>query len=390
MDHVDAWPVRTAGLGPVAVGTTLWRWQGQLSVTAVVKMSLALVPDAPMSVMKPEPIRVADRHHQNNPLRSLSGVRETAPQLRVVDVVLYGNAHAPPNAEGQRHTTQSSVRLALRRDGETLIDKTLQVLGDRQPEGEPASFQQMPITLEHALGGIGWQDNPLGKGQGGSRDELPNLVDPDDPTGKLACFAPIPPAYGVRRKLSGGGSRKGLEALVADVPPELDWGYFQCAPVDQRIESLRGDEWLELDGLTREPLFLRTRLPGVGLRALARVYGFEQAGVPDQVPLRADLLQIDTERRFCTILWRGSFPLHDEKAAGDLVIVGALEQPPEVVAWPASVADIPDESFQRPVPPMVFDDPSDIAATREYVPGETPEAETLRSVLDGARSTKKR
>jgi hypothetical protein len=335
-----AWPVRVAAGRTVAVGSALWRWQGQLNLTVMVKATFAFVPDGPMSVAPPEPIYFADLHEHDNPARSLRAAREIVPQLRQADVVLYGCAYAPPSSAGQSRATRSAARLALGRDGKTVLDKRLLVLGDRKRGvEEPAGFERLSLGYERALGGVGCPDNPLGVGLGASTETLPNFVHPIDPTGRVACFGPIPSTFPERKKLLHGASRLSLEqAQVAEIPPSLDWSYFQCAPADQRLDTLRGDEWLELEGLTPE-LRLRTKLPGA--RALCRVYGAAPgAPVPDAVPLVADLMQIFAEPRLCSLVWRGSFPLHDERLVGQLVVLGAIELPGEAVSWPSSVAEL--------------------------------------------------
>lgn len=347
MTGARTWPVRAAGLGPVRVGTVLWTLQGQHNVTVLVKTAFRLVPDGPMEVVRAEPLELRDRHAATGPASSLQAVRETAPLLARADVVLYGHAWPAPLPGGHRYATESDVRLEIVREGQPLLDKTLLIYGDRKPEGEPAPFERMPLTYERALGGIGFAANPLGKGQGASADSLPNIVDPADPTGTVGCLGPLPATFPVRRQLLRGESREGLDGLRLKIPSGFDWAYFQCAPEDQRLDAIKGDEWLQLDGLTKEHR-LSTRLPAV--RAVAKIYGAGQVGVPDMVPLVADLLQIDTDRRRCTLVWRGSFPIAAEAVMEQLCVVGACEAPGESTAWPASVDEVPKTAFQRPRP----------------------------------------
>ena len=60
----NAWPIDVAGVGPVAVGSVLWGVHGQLNATVIVKACFALSPDAPMTVVAPEPIRQVRRPGQ--------------------------------------------------------------------------------------------------------------------------------------------------------------------------------------------------------------------------------------------------------------------------------------------------------------------------------------
>ncbi|MCC6525174.1 MAG: DUF2169 domain-containing protein [Polyangiaceae bacterium] len=325
------WPVEIEPLGPVAVGTVLWRWAGQVNVTIVVKACFALEPGGVMRVCAPEPLRVADEHFGGQPTRSICGAREIAPQLAACDVTLVGHAYAP-----QGGATRMAVRLAMNRDGHTVLDKTLHVYGDRGPDGEPARFEVMPLEHERALGGIGFADNPLGVGAPGSPERKPNLVAVDAPGTRVAVLAPIPAMFPARRKLLRGLPRRKVESLLAELPDDFDWSYFQAAPEDQRLQVLRGDEWLGLDGLHPTVPRLQTRLPG--LRGWARVLGHERVGAPDTVPLRADMLHIEPDRNCCTLVCRGGFPLVDEAGARRIRVLGTLAPLGAAITWPAEPA----------------------------------------------------
>ncbi|MBI4956166.1 MAG: DUF2169 domain-containing protein [Myxococcales bacterium] len=322
------WPVDIEPLGPVAVGTVLWRWAGRVNVTIVVKACFALEPGGVMRVCAPEPLRVADEHFGGQPTRSICGAREIAPQLAACDVTLVGHAYAPAGG-----ATRMAVRLAMSRDGHTVLDKTLHVYGDRGLDGEPARFEVMPLEHERALGGIGFADNPLGVGAPGSPERQPNLVAVDAPGTKVAVLAPVPAMFPARRKLLRGLARRKVESLLAELPDDFDWSYFQAAPEDQRLQVLRGDEWLGLDGLHPTVPRLQTRLPG--LRGWARVLGHERVGAPDTVPLRADMLHIEPDRNCCTLVCRGGFPLVDEGAARRIRVLGTLAPLGAAVTWPA-------------------------------------------------------
>jgi hypothetical protein len=371
----------------VAVGSVLWSVHGQLNATVIVKACFALSPDAPMAVVAPEPIALSDRHELDLPTRGLCGVRETVPQLRQVDVLVYGYAYAPQKATGGGKATESMVRLTVERDDDKLIDKRLLVRGDRKGEEEPVPFDRLRVGWERALGGIGVVDNPLGTGAGGSMEKQPNFLDPDDPTAKAASLGPLPPAFPARTKLRGSATLKELEALAAAIPPDLDWAFFQAAPEDQRLDRLRGDEWFTLEGMTNKPAALRTQLPGA--RAVARVFRTDQATVPDSVPLSADLIQIDMERKRCSIVWRGSFPIESEASAKGLMVAGGLELPDEAVQFPVEAAEYPASVFQRPsLGTMGSDLIDDAAETAVYEPGpSTPglsSSDTVALATDAA------
>ncbi|MBI4704496.1 MAG: DUF2169 domain-containing protein [Deltaproteobacteria bacterium] len=318
MSDPDPWPIRVSARGPVAAGARLWRLAGQLNATVFVKATFQLVAGSVMTPLDPEPIRTADGPDGSGRW----AVRETAPALPRAEVVLVG--HARPSAPAAR----ARVRLAVLRDDVALLDKTLEVWGDRaRPEAEPARFDKIPLGYARTWGGAQSEMNPAGTGLGASAGCPPNVLDPARP-GEPVGFAPLPASFPARQRLLGGHPRGKIEQELAEVPADFDWSYFQAAPVDQRVDELSGDEWIELDGMCPEHPQLRTRLPG--LRPLARVFAAAPSAAPDAVPLRLDTVHIDADARRCSLLWRGSFPVASPEEAADLVISCALVADPAV------------------------------------------------------------
>jgi hypothetical protein len=326
------WPVAVAAVGPVTVGTTLWRLEGQTMVTVVVKMTFAFAQEREMTIVDPaEPIRTAEEHDGGHPMRSLLGAQETAPQLQRVDVLLTGYAYTTD--EGK----QTQVRLAIDSDRGNQLDKKLLVRGDRDELGEQQSFRRIKLGYERAYGGIGYAENPLGTGYGATNKPC-NITYAVPPHDRTAGFGPIPSSFPSRKKLLGEMPRKVLKQRVAEIPLSFDWSYFQASPRDQRLNHLRGDEWLTLEGLHPTQRLIHTQLPSAS--GVARVYGADKAGVPDVVPLMADILHIDADAMRCSLTWRGSFPVSSENALDGVVIAGGLETPDEPMLWPESEADL--------------------------------------------------
>ncbi|MBW2529334.1 MAG: DUF2169 domain-containing protein, partial [Deltaproteobacteria bacterium] len=338
MTSSSEWPVAVAPVGPVAMGSLLWRAHGKLNAAVFVKASFALVPDGAMAPVEPQAIERFDRYPQNNPIASLEAVCEALPVLPEVDVLLYGHAHAPPGPNGSVTVAQSVARLSLLRDGAPLIDKSILVYGDRRGGGAPEPFQRIPIGYDRALGGIGFADNPIGVGADPSQSGMPNFVDLRAPEERVACFGPIPPSFPARRQLLGSFGRHQLSQPVVEIPDDLDWRYFQSAPEEQRIEQLRGDETLLLEGVTEGVATIRTVLPSA--QALLRIYPRDGGDAAEPIQMRPDLVQINTNRMVCTIVWRASIPLGSEAQAGTMVVAGALELPGQGARWPASAVEL--------------------------------------------------
>src|SRR6202012_2423908 len=103
-------------------------------------------------------------------------------------------------------------------------------------------------------------------------------------------------------RLLGGVSRRTLEAPILEIPEGFDWSFFQTAPLDQRTELLRGDEWIILEGLHPSLPQFRTRLPGA--RGVARIHGLSAFGVNEgtYLDLYLDTLRVDGWEQRCSLV----------------------------------------------------------------------------------------
>jgi hypothetical protein len=325
-------PASIAAIGPVTTGSLLWRGAGQLHLTIIVKAALALEHERPMPLLAPPAIAVRDAHHGGDPTRSLATASDLVPYRARADVWLTGHAHAP----GAEQVSALVARLALYRGRQAILDKVVHVQGDRSAQGATEPFTRMPLVYERAFGGAGFDDNPVGVGA----DErgAPNLVDPRDPK-RAVGFGPISRYWKQRRKLVSGELRRELDKAVPDLPADFDWSYYQCAPVDQRIDYLEGDEWVVIDGLHPGFVRLQSRLPK--LKPVARMLsvraggGERFGGTPREtvLSLRADTLVIDTDTHRCEVTWRAMVRLGSEEALGALLFAAGLKAEAERIGW---------------------------------------------------------
>jgi hypothetical protein len=334
-DAGETEPVHVVPVGPVATGSLLWRWRGQLRVTVIVKATFAFAPDEAMTVIAPAAVRRQELHHHNHPGRTVAIASDLGPYLQQADVLLTGHAYAPPGLA----VPQMGVRLALAQGNAVAIDKRLEIHGDRTLGADgpsvPRAFEKMPLVYERAFGGMGYRDNPLGVGAGlgaGRAAPMPNIVAAEGSASPPpAGFGPISEAWPLRKALLGSVDRKALRQRLVELPDAFDFGYFQAAPEDQRIAYLRGDEYLVLEGMSTRFAVLKTRLPGAA--AVARVYTPSGATIP--VELRGDRLAIDVDQERCTVTWRGRFALTHEGALEQLAVAAGLSLPGRPVVWPA-------------------------------------------------------
>ncbi|WP_437676189.1 DUF2169 family type VI secretion system accessory protein [Sorangium sp. So ce131] len=315
--------------GPLPVASILWQpAAGSWVLTVVCKATFLLRPgESPLA-----PDQEAPSHHdvtwEDAPSRSLQSASDLAPAKPLVDVVLVGLAFAP----GKVPVRSLVGRLAV---GD--IDKSIEVWCDRifsqdgtLHEGPP--FSQMPLVYERAAGGPGsW--NPVGM-SGGARNAygqiaVPNLQPPglllSDPSKPIepTGFGPIAPTWPSRVEKLGrhaaGWSHRDWSRKP--LPAGFDAAYFNVAPADQQLTSLREDERLVLENLHPEHPRLVTQLPG--LRPTATVEGRRGGARP---VMRCDTLWIDTARGRCALTWRAQIALEHPEEPGR-VVVGLDPQP---------------------------------------------------------------
>ncbi|WP_437661587.1 DUF2169 domain-containing protein [Sorangium sp. So ce1182] len=270
-------------LGPSSAATVTWLLRGQLHVTVVVKATFALVPEGRMSLVKPEPIALDEQPDPSG--RALRTAGDLAPYLGQCDVVVTGHAELPPGFS----SPEVVVRLAVVQGGQVCIDKQALLDGSAR----------VGVARSHVrIDGMG----PLGR------------------------------ASPQRSRLLGGGDARRLAGLRLDIPEELDGSYFQAAPVDQRLRTLRGDEWIVLGGMVAQRPKLRTQLPEA--RGAARLYRGHRAAprAGEPISLRADTVHVDVDRRCCSVVWRGHAPV-DEAELASLRVLAGVETPAQPLAW---------------------------------------------------------
>ncbi len=139
--------------------------------------------------------------------------------------------------------------------------------------------------------------------------------------------------------------------MIAELPDDFDPEFFQASPPDQRATYLRGDEHIVLEGLHPTHPRMETALPGV--RGVARVYTPD--GIEINLTLHADTLYIDGEAEQASITWRGSFPVGNEEAIGNLRILAGVDSPGRPIAWPTPARL---EADRPPAAPMAAPAPA--------------------------------
>ncbi|MEM1032382.1 MAG: DUF2169 domain-containing protein [Myxococcota bacterium] len=334
-----------AALGPVAVGSMVWRHRGQRHLTAIVKAQFAMRPDHVMETLDAPHIVTRDVYEDDDPTRSLAEASDVVPFRPRADIWLRGHAQTPGPP-----VSVLLARLALYRGGRALLDKVLQIVGDRvHPDAVPQPFARMPLVYERAFGGIDHEDNPVGRAEDGNA-EAPNLLAPQR-AGVTACFAPISPYWKVRRRHRGEAPRYDGHTLM--LAEDTDWAFFQAAPPDQQVPYLQGGEWIVLDGVDATTVRLQSRLPKLSAE-VRLLRGGDDEG--DRLAVVADGLAIDTDARVCTVTWRGNVPVAAEDEPSSWVLAAALVPPGTRVAWAqARRAAVPVDAHPSAATSTAFD-----------------------------------
>ncbi|XXT21219.1 DUF2169 domain-containing protein [Sorangium sp. So ce429] len=321
--------------GRLPAGSLLWQPRpGAWMFTFACKATFTLRPGQCPLAPAQEPLHPVDRHVRDDPARSVHAPTDLVPIRPRADVILVGEAYAPSGPP-----VSSLVARLVVAD----IDKSIEVYGDRwfTQDGalqDGARFRRMPLVWERAAGGPDTA-NPLGvparERDLDGRRPLPNyqrpgvlVATPHDVIEPIG-FGPIAPAWPARRQRLGryAAAWSDRDWIREPLPADFDATYFNVAPCDQQTQLLRDDERIVLDNLHPEHPHLVTSLSGHRPRAFVERPGRLLQGVP----VRADLLWIDTARGVCTLTWRGQIPLDHPLGEGRVLI--ALEEPGQAMSW---------------------------------------------------------
>ncbi|AKT38209.1 DUF2169 domain-containing protein [Chondromyces crocatus] len=314
MDVVSLCALRASG----------FEWQPRAlahAMTVVCKATFELRPDACVLAAEQEPLRDADTSWDDDPRCSVLVPSDRAPYKPGVDVVLVGYAYAPRGEPVRSLVTRLLVG-DIDKAIEVWCDRSLDVHTGQLVEGHRQS--RMWLAWERAAGGPE-TNNPVGMRFDTAPDPdgllpIPNLQPPgipfhagDEGFGPVG-YGPLAPRWPTRSRCI----RQHAMALVTGgwearpLPQPFDHGFFNVAPLDQRLPTLRPDERIVLENLHPHHPRLVTRLPDLRPRAIAD----RATGEREEIALVADTLWIDTLRGLCTVVWRGQVGLRHPGEAG--------------------------------------------------------------------------
>ncbi|MDR2077263.1 MAG: DUF2169 domain-containing protein, partial [Desulfovibrio sp.] len=308
------------------------------------------------------------------------------------------------------------------------VERRLAVFGDRQrlPGGgfsEPLPFVSLPLTWDRAFGGPDFPANPAGRGLDGDNAPsslAPNLEDPDhfllsgDDRPAPACPFPLGLDNPARRALSGTYDKAWLETRWPDLPDDLNPEFFYSAQPAQRLAGrgpadaplfFRGDEEVEILGMSHEHPHIRSRLPEVRIRAfvttaerfvpfapartaatrtekeekapLPYAKDLDQPGLFQEVELRLDTVWLLPDLLGAFTLRRGLLPVEDDEMDDILRVYVATEDPRD----PPHSLEYHLEKQKKRLRPALEIDLAPLAAARDKTAKLVKKARDLPKIL---------
>jgi len=257
-------------------------------LTTVAKISLTLVADGTASIGPAPGLFAADRLHGLGAPDEVEIPTDRVPFLRRPEVLVTGFAFAPPATR----VSNMLVSVALRGE-KRAFEKRIRAVGERGEAGSARPFSSLPLTWSRSVAG---PDNPVGVLSPCDA----SIVGADDAR-RPAGLGPLAPDWPTRERHAFGLVRAALEEPVLRIDPELDTRFFQAAPSDQWVDSLRGPMELTLRGLSPTKPLLSTRLPELKIGAMIETPRAAQA-----LELAPDRLIIDATHHRATLSFRGA------------------------------------------------------------------------------------
>jgi len=318
------------------------------------------------------------------PLRLAADLVPTKPKA---EVLLAGTCHPPkPGAQA------CPVTIGL-----GAWKKSLAVYGDRHWQkkalglatvrSDPEPFDSMPLTWSRAFGGKGSKLNPSGIGvapiagaDGKERVPFPNIEDPRAPIGSPndrpapAGFGPIATGWSPRRERIGSGKGYSFKEHWPWFGPGFDPAYFNAAPKDQWLDSIKGDEEFVLENLLAGRPLVRSKLPGTRVRCWVVRVGSSK---PEEVAMKIDTVAFDTDAETVAITYRGDTEVADE----DFSDIGSIHVGQEPVAGPAiAPPEVAPPEAEAPEAPEAEEPP--VAEEPDADPAQDPEVDKAFAELE--------
>lgn len=226
---------------------------------------------------------------------------------------------------------------------------------------DPEPFTEMDISWSNAFGGSKYKKNPDGTGiedielpSGDKIRPLPNVEDPKNPIVALsdkpdpAGFAPLGLDWPERVKKLGTFDKKWLNEGWPGYPDDYNFGYFNVAPEDQRIEDFwTGNEKVEIKNMNPERSRIRSQVPGIKPRGFINSITDDGESF-EEIPLKMDTVWLLPGQNTGVSIWRGETVVSDDEASQVSHLVafyeGKDEEPKPLAFYQDKLKEEPEEA----------------------------------------------
>ena len=206
--------------------------------------------------------------------------------------------------------------------------KSLAVFGKRvwnsgNTISEPEPFEAIPLKYEYALGGPGYNQNPVGLGateQQARGYVLPyieyadQLMQSPQSRPPVAGFGPLNRSWLARSTKLGTYTSNYAKERWPWFPEDFDWSYFNAAPSDQQIKPfLKGDEPVFVTSMHRQHEVFETRLPGLRARIFVSTSDQPDPEYFSEVKANLDTLWLNMDDLSLRMVWRGWLPVSNDE-----------------------------------------------------------------------------
>jgi hypothetical protein len=326
---------------PARAAAIVWSLGPASFVTGIAKISFVLQTGR-LGPTAAEPLVEKDQYYRRSTLQSLEDHSDMIPYLPRAEAFVRGTAVVP---RGQRVHARFLVQQA---PGQAvLLDKMIEIRGDLEPAPRADTGAGVPghastpyasspdivaIPLRYELALHDDVANPAGI-QSETSQTLPKLLNPqaeDLPIG-LGSISPYWPLRANRMKPQDSAA---FHRSPVDLPPDFSWDAYSAAPANQRIQGyFQGTERLYLEGFHTKDRVIDAVLPGASI--LGRAYFRDGSSTP--VPMVADTLRVDLDRRLVSITFRGYVAARSPDPT-DVVFGAAVVSPGgPLPVWPEQV-----------------------------------------------------
>lgn len=206
------------------------------------------------------------------------------------------------------------------------ISKTLVVMGNRHWTklgiSDTTPFTTMPLSYKNAFGGIGYANNPIGKGFAENADgkiELPNLEDPKNPITQKSDrpqpvgFSAYQLMWPQRMQYMGKIDENYIKDSWPHFPKGTNPEFFNTAPEDQRLNSFfRGDESFSIKNMHEKKAVQNSKLPGLRARVFVVQKLDDEQETFKELQTKAETLWLFPNHEVGALLYRSSVGIADE------------------------------------------------------------------------------